>query len=124
MIPFLSSLASAQAMSGNYIVAATGGNFSSFAAAATALSTRGVNGPVQIIGRPGTYSGNWVIKPIAGVSVTNNVVFRSTVTNINNLKCKLLNTTGEIVTINGGVQYVTLDGFSFEQSTGPAIQCR
>ncbi|MCA8956248.1 MAG: hypothetical protein KDC87_09240, partial [Planctomycetes bacterium] len=119
----LSASASAQ-LSGSYTVGPSG-NYSTLAAASAALSTSGVNGPVEmVLSAGGTYTESWSLSPIPGTSATNTVTFRSAVTNINTLKAKLVATAGDLLTINGGVDWLILDGLNFQTVSGAsAINC-
>ena len=82
---FISSLTlSAQTpMSGSYSVDLSGsGNFSTIQAATLALAQNGVNGPVTINLKDGTY-GQFTIDSIPGTSSTNTVTFQSHPSNTN-----------------------------------------
>lgn len=65
------------ALSGVYTIGGGSSNFPTVVDAVTALNQSGVNGPVQFIIAPGTYSGQVVINgaTVLGLSATNNVVF-------------------------------------------------
>ncbi|MFO7721943.1 MAG: efflux RND transporter periplasmic adaptor subunit, partial [Bacteroidales bacterium] len=65
-------------MSGAYSVGGAGSSYPTVAAAAAALSSNGVNGPVVFDISPGTYTGNILVGPIQGASATNTIVFQST----------------------------------------------
>ena len=70
-------------MSGSYSVDLSGsGNFSTMLAAATALAQNGVNGPVTINIKDGTY-GRFTIDSIPGTSSANTVTFQSHPSNTN-----------------------------------------
>lgn len=74
---FLSIFCSnAQALSGTYTIGA-GGTYPTIGAAVSALTTNGVNGPVIMNILPGTYNESCYIGAIAGTSVVNNVLFKS-----------------------------------------------
>lgn len=60
-------------MSGTYTVGGTSPSFATLSQAAIALSTRGVNGPVTINIRPGTYEDVFHITTIQGASHTNRI---------------------------------------------------
>lgn len=51
------------------------GDYTSFAAAATALADCGVGGPVVFDIAPGTYTENLILGPITGASATNTITF-------------------------------------------------
>ena len=72
----ISNLASAQALSGTKTICASGCDYSSVAAAATALNSNGVNGPVIFNIAAGTYTGQVTINQFTGASANNRVVFR------------------------------------------------
>lgn len=63
-------------LNGSYTVG-SGGNYTTLAAAITALQTNGVSGPVFMNILSGTYTGTWTVNAIPGTSATNRVVFRS-----------------------------------------------
>lgn len=69
----------AQPLSGTYTVGGAGASYPDPAAAATAVTTNGVSGPVTFVIAPGTYTGNMTVGPIQGASATNKVVFQSSV---------------------------------------------
>ena len=79
----LTTIASAQPMSGNYTVGGSSPDFATLQDVANALKARGVSGPVSINIRPGTYvrqgAPGVVIKldtVVAGVSPTNRITFQ------------------------------------------------
>ncbi|MFZ1731678.1 MAG: hypothetical protein WBQ23_15600, partial [Bacteroidota bacterium] len=66
---------SAQAqLNGNYTIG-SGGNYATFTAAVSALSSSGVNGPVTFSVLPGTYTEQVSISPIAGANAVNRITF-------------------------------------------------
>lgn len=68
----------ATGLSGTYTIG-SGGNYSSFAAAISALNTNGVSGPVTFNVASGTYNeGVLTIGAIGGASATNTITFKST----------------------------------------------
>ena len=66
----------ALALGGTYTIAASGGNYASFTAAATALKTGGVCGPVVFKVAAGTYVEQVSIPYILGASATNTITFQ------------------------------------------------
>lgn len=75
---FITSLRLIAQMSGTYTVnPGGGGNYTTIAAAISALQTQGVSGPVTINIVSGVYPEALVIDPIAGASATNTITFRS-----------------------------------------------
>jgi hypothetical protein len=75
------SLSGTSAMSGAYTINASGSgatNYTSFANAITALTTRGVCGPVTFNVAANTYNGQFIIPAIPGASSTNTITFDGT----------------------------------------------
>ncbi|MCF8373147.1 MAG: right-handed parallel beta-helix repeat-containing protein [Bacteroidales bacterium] len=67
---------SAQALSGSYSIDASGaGNYTSFGAAVSALTTNGINGAVTFLVEPGTYNEQISISAISGASAINTIQF-------------------------------------------------
>jgi hypothetical protein len=66
-------------MAGSYIVDPAGptGVFHSFTEAVNAMFVAGINGPVELLVAPGTYTESVMIPPIQGASATNTITFRS-----------------------------------------------
>ena len=63
-------------MSGKYTIGAgTGYDYSTVTAAASALTSSGVNGPVEFAIADGTYSGQVTLGSITGASATNTITF-------------------------------------------------
>ncbi len=97
-------------LNGTYTVGA-GGSFATLAAAATALTSGGVTGPVTfVVG--GAEAGPITIGAYPGQGAANPVLISGGGT-------ASLTGTGTVLTING--QYVTLDGFSGSFVSGAAI---
>jgi hypothetical protein len=76
----LAAAAPAQ-MSGSFLIDPTGGPgvFHSFTEAVNALFVNGVNGPVEILVVPGTYTESILVPPIQGASSANPIRFKSLV---------------------------------------------
>lgn len=114
----LAATAQAQ-MSGTYTIDPNGSgsrNFKDFSNATYQLFVQGVSGPLTFEVAPGTYTENWRIAPIQGVSATNTVTFRSKTP----LGAKLVGAGRsqfclEIwdYTPNFPVHWIVLDGFNF-----------
>ncbi|HRZ50346.1 MAG TPA: hypothetical protein P5338_13220, partial [Bacteroidales bacterium] len=66
-----------QPLSGTYTVGGTGASYPDPAAAAAAVTSNGVSGPVTFVIAPGTYTGNMTVGPVQGTSATNKVIFES-----------------------------------------------
>ena len=64
------------ALNGTYSIAASGGDYSSPAAAIADLNQYGVCGPVLFNVANGTYNGQLIIDEISGASATNTITFR------------------------------------------------
>jgi len=117
----VAGLAHAQ-MSGSYTINPTGSgtrNFKTFGAATAALAQNGVNGPVTLTVVNGTFTESWSINPFQGASTTNTVTFRSATPSFLKLT-KLKASSGDLVTINGGVTNVIFDGLTFDTVSGAA----
>lgn len=115
----VAGLVHAQPMSGNYTIGPNG-NFTTFGAAATALATNGVNGPVVFTVPNGTFTESWTLSAITGTSATNTVTFRSATPPFLKLT-KLKAASGDMITINGGVNHVIFDGLTFDTVSGAAV---
>ncbi len=63
-------------LSGNYTIG-SGGNYTTFGAAVSALSSQGVNGAVTFNVKSGNYNEKFVIGKITGASSTNTITFQS-----------------------------------------------
>lgn len=80
LLVFLAILLSGQntiaQLSGTYSIDSTGvGDYQTFTAAVSDLSTYGVNGPTVFLVEPGTYNEQIVIPAISGASATNTITF-------------------------------------------------
>ncbi|MCB8994072.1 MAG: hypothetical protein H6538_00520 [Bacteroidales bacterium] len=64
-------------LSGVKTINPSGGNYTSFTAAITDLTTQGINGPVIFNVASGTYNEQVVIPEITGASAVNTIVFQS-----------------------------------------------
>jgi Right handed beta helix region len=99
-------------------------NYKSFGAAVFDLWKKRMNGPVTITVAPGTYSENWGVVPISGMSTTNTLTFKSKVKHGVVLKPS----TGTAITMDYSKSYsirgVTLDGFRFPKTTRTAIHAK
>ncbi len=74
---FLALLSQAQPLSGSYTIGGTTPNYATMAAAATALNTSGVSGPVIMNIAPGVYVEQITLNAIAGASAVNTITFQS-----------------------------------------------
>jgi hypothetical protein len=89
-------------LNGTYTIG-TGGNYSTFAAAITALSTSGVSGPVTFNVFAGTYNEQLSIPAIAGASSTNTITFDGGVGNAASrvITNSVSSYNGSVITLNG-----------------------
>lgn len=97
-------------LNGTYTVGAAGDNYTTIAAAITALTTSGVSGPVTFLISNGTYtapSGGYTLPAVTGMSAANTVTFKpdtgATVVITGSISG------GVILLINGGDHYI-IDG--------------
>lgn len=74
-----------QPLSGTYSVGGAGASYSTPAAAASAVTANGVNGPVIFDIAPGIYTESMLVGPIQGTSAINTVVFQSTIPDSNSV---------------------------------------
>jgi hypothetical protein len=91
--------ASAQ-LSGTYTIG-SGGNYASFTAAISALSTNGVSGPVTFNVFSGTYTEQITIPAISGASATNTITFDGIDASTRTLQYSVSSSYGRVVTLNG-----------------------
>ncbi len=75
LMSFLFLESNAQALFGTKTIGTTG-DYSSFTAAVTALTTNGVSGPVVFNVQSGSYSEQISIPAITGASTTNTITFK------------------------------------------------
>ena len=114
---FITSLTlSAQTpMSGTYSVDLSGsGNYNSIPAAVTALAQNGVNGPVTINIKDGTY-GQFTVDSIPGASSTNSVTFQSDPSNTSQAVIQdsaVIATDNYLVVLNG-CDYIRFKNITF-----------
>jgi parallel beta-helix repeat protein len=100
-------------------------NYTTIAAAISALTCGGVSGPVVFNISSGTYTGQYIIPAIAGASSTNTITFQSAtgvasaVTLQNN---STLSTANYIVRLNGA-DYVTFSRLTFAAQNATYGQC-
>jgi PKD repeat protein len=108
---FLFSGALKAQLSGTYTVCASGCDYSSIQAAATALSSTGVKGAVTMEIKPGNYQETVILNPVGGVSATNTITFKGTGTK--NTDVRIVSAGGTAFTISKA-DYITLDNIHFE----------
>jgi hypothetical protein len=107
------------AMSGTYTIGGTSADFSSIAAAATALNTFGICGPVVFNIAAGTYTENISLNAIVGSSSVNTITFKSAnndKTSVN-VQYAATSTADNYVLKLNGTSYITFKHISF-QATG------
>lgn len=108
MICMLFSINTVKAqMSGSYTIGTVGASYSSFNAAVSDLSTKGVSGPVTFNVASGTYTESITIGPIPGASSKNTISFVGT----GQANCFIQNT-NPVVYFNKGCSYVSFSQFS------------
>jgi Right handed beta helix region len=99
-------------------------NYKSFGAAVFDLWKNRMGGPVTIIVAPGTYTENWGVVPISGMSPINTLTFKSKVKH----GVALTPLTGTAITLDYSKSYsirgLTLDGFRFPKTTWTAIHAK
>ena len=110
----------AQPLSGNYSIP---GNYKTFTAAAAALQSNGVSGPVTFVVVPGTYTESFSLPPVQGASSTNTITFRSIIPG----KVQLKGASGDTVTFATGTSnqptaWYVLEGIEFTSGPGYAIK--
>jgi parallel beta-helix repeat protein len=87
-------------LSGTYTIGA-GGNYTSFSAAISALSTNGVSGHVTFNILPGTYTEQISISPIPGASSTRTITFDGLDASTRTLQYSVTSSYGRVITLNG-----------------------
>ena len=108
VICILFSINTARAqLSGSYTIAPVGGSYSSFNAAVSDLTTKGVSGAVTFNVAPGTYTESITIGPITGASSKNTISFIGA----GQTNCFIQNT-NPVVYFNKGCTYVSFSQFS------------
>jgi PKD repeat protein len=106
---FLSTISLAQ-LSGTYSIGPSG-NYTSVAAAASALNSQGVSGPVVFNVASGTYSGKVTLNAITGTSATNTIQFIGA-SNTNTIITRGSTSSADRATILfAGADYVTFKNF-------------
>ena len=103
---FLSKGAFAQ-LSGSYTIGATGASYSSFSAAVSDLTSKGVSGAVTFNVAPGTYTEAITIGPITGASSKNTISF----VGAGRTKCTIQDT-NPVVYFNKNCAYVSFSQFT------------
>uniref|UniRef100_UPI00258A52D8 HYR domain-containing protein n=1 Tax=Algoriphagus sp. TaxID=1872435 RepID=UPI00258A52D8 len=88
----------AQQLSGTYIIGASG-DYTTFNAAVSALTTNGVSGPVIFEVQTGTYSEQVVLGTITGSSATNTITFQSQSGNASDVDIRFGSTSTSIFTV-------------------------
>jgi hypothetical protein len=102
-------MSTAQRMNGNYTIdrtaSASSTNFTSFRTAVSALSSRGVDGPVTFEVHNGPYTEQVTLRQITGASATNRITFKG---NMETLQFSNTSSTGAVVRLDGA-DYITFD---------------
>ncbi len=103
-------------MSGLYVIG-TGGSYTTFYAAASALSSNGVDGPVTFNVLNGTYDGDFTLNSISGTSETNTVTFQSYSGDAEDVVLTDSYYYASYVVKFYGADYVTFKNITFDRST-------
>lgn len=103
------------ALSGTYTVGGTTPDYATPAAAASALVSQGVSGPVTFNIRPGTYTGKVDVNAFAGASEVNRVTFQSE--NGDSTSVIITDVAGSTATGNYTVSVYGADYVTFRQVT-------
>jgi hypothetical protein len=96
----LGAIPSHAQLNGTYTIG-SGGNYSSFTAAISALSSSGVSGPVTFNVLPGTYTEQITISPVSGASSINTITFDGIDPTSRTLQYSVTSSYGRVVTLNG-----------------------
>ena len=105
-------------LSGTYTIG-SGGNYASFSAAVTALTTSGVSGAVTFNVFNGTYNEQITIPAITGANSTNTITFQSNSGNPADVTLYFTPTSGNnyVVQLNGA-DYVTFRDLTVSSASG------
>ena len=103
-------------MSGIYVIG-TGGSYTTFSTAASALSSNGVDGPVTFNVLNGTYDGDFQLNSISGTSETNTVTFQSYSGDAEDVVLTDSYSWASYVVQFYGADYVTFKNITFDRST-------
>ena len=94
----------------------TGGDYTTFSAAASALNSYGVSGPVTFNVLNGTYDGDFSLNSITGTSETNTVTFQSYSGDADDVILTDSYYNATYVTRFYGADYVTFKNITFDRS--------
>ncbi|OYU95747.1 MAG: hypothetical protein CFE21_11455 [Bacteroidetes bacterium B1(2017)] len=109
-------------MSGTYIIGTTApSDFPTFNAAISAVSLRGVGGPIEFLVRTGTYVESFSIPTWTGTSPTNTVTFRSMANNADSVNVAPLAADPYIVRL-AGANYTTFKYLTFTSNSTTSSQ--
>ncbi len=115
---YFSTMACSGPLSGTYQIGQAG-NFASFSDAITALEQCGVSGPVVFNAATGTYSEQFEVGSITGISATNNITFKSANNDSTSVIIKFSNSGSQnnhVFSLNGA-KYLVFEGLGFENSS-------
>ena len=103
-------------MSGTKVIG-SGGDYTTFVAAASALNSYGVDGPVTFNVLNGTYDGDFSLNSITGTSETNTITFQSYSGNAGDVIVTDSYYNAQYVVLFNGADYVTFKNMTFDRST-------
>ena len=110
------NLASTNDLSGTYSIG-EGADYSTFYAAASALNSYGVSGPVTFNVLNGTYDGDFSLNSISGTSEANTITFQSYSGNAGDVILTDTYAWAGYVALFNGADYVTFKNMTFDRST-------
>jgi hypothetical protein len=110
---FLFTTASMAQLSGSYTIG-TGGNYTTVTAAVADLNTQGVSGAVTFNILSGTYTENFEIGIVSGVSASNTITFQSQSGNAADVTLQFVQVSGSnyIVRLNNA-DFITFQNLTF-----------
>jgi hypothetical protein len=122
---FISANAFAQ-ISGTKTIGGTNPDYATFSAAAVALNTNGINGPVVFNVAPGTYNEQFELSSIVGSNSVNTITFQSSTgirtSVVLQIVSTALDTSNYVVKLNG-TDYISFKHMTF-QRTGANLNSR
>jgi hypothetical protein len=118
---FSATVSFATPLSGTYTIGGSSPSYATFSAAASALNSQGVSGPVTFNVRTGTYNEQFVITSVTGASATNTITFQSESGVASDVTLEFSNTSSNnyVVELNGA-SYITIQNLTIT-STEPTF---
>ncbi len=109
-------------LNGNYVVGAAPSDFTTINDAITALSQRGITGPVTLNLKSGSFNESVILPAVTGMSATNNVTIKSQANNRDSAEITYNSGTGNqfVVRLNGS--NYSLKNLTIRQQNG-AVTC-